>query len=65
MVHVTVECGVAAGGVCSPGRVEISQWYQITLYRTGPKADFEDRYPRVGPLLTRRLNTADHGHVGR
>ena len=30
---------------------------KITLYRTGPKADFEDRYPRVGPLLTRRLNT--------
>jgi Uncharacterized protein conserved in bacteria (DUF2332) len=28
MVHVTVECGVAAGGVCSPGRVEISQWYR-------------------------------------
>jgi TnpA family transposase len=24
---------------------------------TGPKADFEDRCPRVGPLLTRRLNT--------
>jgi TnpA family transposase len=30
---------------------------KITLYRIGPKVDFEDRYPRVGPLLTRRLNT--------
>jgi TnpA family transposase len=30
---------------------------KITLYRTGGKADFEDRYPLVGPLLTRRLNT--------
>jgi TnpA family transposase len=30
---------------------------KITLYRTGGKADFTDRYPRVGPLLTRRLNT--------
>ncbi len=30
---------------------------KITLYRTGGKADFEDRYPWVGPLLTRRLNT--------
>jgi TnpA family transposase len=29
---------------------------KITLYRTGGKADFEDRYPLVGPLLTRRLN---------
>lgn len=28
MVHVTVRCGVAAGGVCSSGRVEISQWYR-------------------------------------
>jgi TnpA family transposase len=30
---------------------------KITLYRTGPKADFVARYPHVGPLLTRRLNT--------
>ncbi|MFI2577420.1 Tn3 family transposase [Streptomyces rochei] len=30
---------------------------KITLYRTGPKADFEARYPRAGALLTRRLNT--------
>ena len=29
----------------------------ITLYRTGPRADFTARYPRAGPLLTRRLNT--------
>jgi TnpA family transposase len=29
---------------------------KITLYRTGPRADFLDRYPRTGPLLTRRLN---------
>jgi len=29
----------------------------ITVYRTGPRADFTDRYPRAGPLLTRRLNT--------
>jgi TnpA family transposase len=30
---------------------------KITLYRTGPKSDFIRRYPRTGPLLTRRLNT--------
>lgn len=30
---------------------------KITLYRTGPNADFLDRYPRAGGLLTRRLNT--------
>jgi len=30
---------------------------KITLYRTGPKADFEARYPHAGPLLTRRCNT--------
>ena len=30
---------------------------KITLYRTGPRADFTARYPRVEPLLTRRLNT--------
>ena len=30
---------------------------KITLYRTGPTADFLDQYPRAGPLLTRRLNT--------
>lgn len=30
---------------------------KITLYRTGPRAEFADRYPRCGPLLTRRLNT--------
>src|SRR4051812_28286900 len=30
---------------------------KITLYRTGAKADFLARYPRCGPLLTRRLNT--------
>jgi TnpA family transposase len=29
----------------------------ITLYRTGPRADFTARYPHAGPLLTRRLNT--------
>nr|WP_243710375.1 Tn3 family transposase [Micromonospora sp. KC213] len=29
---------------------------KITLYRTGPRADFMDRYPRAGALLTRRLN---------
>jgi hypothetical protein len=29
---------------------------KITLYRTGPRAAFADRYPRCGPLLTRRLN---------
>ncbi|KAB1927320.1 Tn3 family transposase [Micromonospora sp. ALFpr18c] len=30
---------------------------KITLYRTGPNADFLARYPRAGGLLTRRLNT--------
>ena len=30
---------------------------KITLYRTGPRQDFADRYPRCGPLLTRRLNS--------
>jgi TnpA family transposase len=30
---------------------------KIALYRTGPRADVTARYPRVGPLLTRRLNT--------
>jgi TnpA family transposase len=30
---------------------------KITLYRTGPRAEFADRYPRCGPLLTRLLNT--------
>nr|WP_305025514.1 Tn3 family transposase [Actinoplanes sp. ATCC 53533] len=30
---------------------------KITLYRTGPRADFLDRYPRAGALLTRRLGT--------
>jgi TnpA family transposase len=30
---------------------------KITLYRTGPQADFVNRYPHVGTLLTRRLNT--------
>ncbi|MGX6608240.1 Tn3 family transposase [Micromonosporaceae bacterium Da 78-11] len=29
---------------------------KITLYRTGQRADFLDRYPRAGALLTRRLN---------
>jgi TnpA family transposase len=29
---------------------------KITLYRIGPRADFLDRYPRAGALLTRRLN---------
>ncbi|MBC8989600.1 Tn3 family transposase [Micromonospora chalcea] len=30
---------------------------KITLYRTGPNADFLARFPRAGGLLTRRLNT--------
>jgi len=30
---------------------------KITLYRTGPKADFVACYPHAGPLLTRKLNT--------
>jgi len=30
---------------------------KITLYRTGPRSEFLDRYPRAGALLTRRLNT--------
>ncbi|WP_349877130.1 Tn3 family transposase [Micromonospora sp. HUAS YX12] len=30
---------------------------KITLYRIGAKADVLARYPRSGPLLTRRLNT--------
>lgn len=30
---------------------------KITLYWTGPRADFLARYPRAGPLLTRRLNS--------
>jgi len=29
---------------------------KITLYRTGPRAEFTDRYPSAGHLLTRRLN---------
>ena len=29
---------------------------KITLYRTGPRADFASRYPSAGKLLTRRLN---------
>jgi len=29
---------------------------KITLYRTGPRADFTARYPASGHLLTRRLN---------
>lgn len=29
---------------------------KITLYRTGARTDFLDRYPRAGALLTRRLN---------
>jgi TnpA family transposase len=29
---------------------------KITLYRTGPRADFTGRYPASGHLLTRRLN---------
>ena len=29
---------------------------KITLYRTGPRADFAARYPSAGHLLTRRLN---------
>ena len=29
---------------------------KITLYRTGPRADFTSRYPSAGHLLTRRLN---------
>jgi TnpA family transposase len=30
---------------------------KFTLYRTGPRAEFAERYPRCGPLLTRWLNT--------
>ncbi len=30
---------------------------KIALCRTGPNAQFVDRYPYAGPLLTRRLNT--------
>lgn len=30
---------------------------KITLYRTGPKAAFAERYPHAGPLLTRRADT--------
>ena len=29
---------------------------KITLYRTGPKAAFAQRYPHAGPLLTRRAD---------
>ena len=29
---------------------------KITLYRTGPRAEFAARYPSAGKLLTRRLN---------
>ncbi len=29
---------------------------KITLYRTGPPAEFARRYPKAGPLLTQRLN---------
>ncbi len=31
---------------------------KITLYRTGPRAEFAARYPSAGKLLTRRLNEA-------
>ena len=31
---------------------------KITLYRTGPRAEFAARYPTAGKLLTRRLNEA-------
>ncbi|MFI1461941.1 Tn3 family transposase [Nocardia carnea] len=30
---------------------------RITLYRPGPRADAEARFPRTGPLMTRKLNT--------
>ncbi len=30
---------------------------KITLCRPGPRADYVDRYPYAGPLLTRRLQT--------
>ena len=30
---------------------------KITLYRTGPNADFVRAYGNAGPLLTRRLDT--------
>ncbi|MET8630791.1 Tn3 family transposase [Kitasatospora sp. NPDC004669] len=36
---------------------------KITLYRTGAKADYEDRFPTAGPLLTKKANldlVADH-----
>ncbi len=40
---------------------QLSPWIRdlgkITLYRTGPPQEFLTRYPRSGPLLTRRLNT--------
>jgi len=29
---------------------------RITLYRPGPRADAEARFPRTGPLMTRKLN---------
>ena len=29
---------------------------KITLYRPGPRADAELRFPHAGPLLTRKLN---------
>src|SRR6266581_1715227 len=29
---------------------------KVTLYRTGPPAEFARRYPKAGPLLTQRLN---------
>ncbi|MGW3542650.1 Tn3 family transposase [Nocardia niigatensis] len=29
---------------------------RITLYRPGPRADAESRFPHAGPLLTRKLN---------
>ena len=35
---------------------------KITLYRTGPKAEFASRYPSAGKLLTRRLNN-DHENI--
>nr|WP_281181619.1 Tn3 family transposase [Nocardia rhamnosiphila] len=30
---------------------------RITLYRPEPRADAEARFPRTGPLMTRKLNT--------
>jgi hypothetical protein len=50
----TSPCSTWVGKQLSP---RIRDLGKITLYRTGRRSEFLDRYPRCGPLLTRRLDT--------